>query len=173
MNENVSNNKNGTVKTKRKFNVVDFFIVVIIIVLIAILIYSFSPWAQIKKILTGSEVTVDYEVIIREVDADMIDQIQKNDEVINSITKTSLGKVTKIESVEESVILKYDGSEEGKFVKYPDKFDITVRITAKADYEKGVGYSVNGCRIAVGEEVFFRFPKFTASGYCIELAEKS
>jgi hypothetical protein len=176
MSENVNVNKSTVAKKKRKFNVVDFFILVIIVALIAVIVYSFSSWSQIKKLWTAEEVTIDYTVELRGVDESFIDLIKKKDAVIDSVSKNSLGKVTTVESIKKSSVLGYkDGGEtiEGILVEYPDKYDITVRITAKADYEKGVGYSVNGCRIAVGEEIFCRFPKLSCTGYCVGLYANS
>ena len=134
MSEKFSVKKNTETKKKRKFNVVDFFIVVIIAALIAILVYSFSPWSKIEKLWTADEVTIDYTIELRGVDESFIDLIKKNDSVVDSVSKNSLGKVTTIESIKKSSILEHkDG--EGILVEYPDKYDITVRITAKADYE--------------------------------------
>lgn len=174
MSENISTNKSITAKKKRKFNVVDFFIVVIILALIAILIYAFSPWSQIKKLWSSDEVSIEYTVELRQVDESYIDLINRNDDAKNAANGISLGEVATIESIEESLVLGYDSTtNEGVFAEHPNQYDITLRITAKADYEKGVGYSVNGCRIAVGEEIFFKFPKFVCSGYCIGLSENS
>ena len=176
MSENISNKKNAEPKNKRKFNVIDFFICVIIVALVGVLIYSFSPWSQIKQIWTSDEVTIDYTVELREVDVSFQDLIKKNNSVIDSVSKGSLGKVTEVKS-ESSWILDYvekeDGTREGVRVENPNKVDITVRITAKANYEKGVGYTVNGTRIAVGEEIALRFPKYTCVGYCVNLAANS
>ncbi len=168
MSDNISNNKGVNAKKKRKFNVVDFLIVVIIVTLVGILIYSFSPWSQIKKLWTSSDISIDYTIEIREVDEEFKNLIKKNDTVIDSVTKSSLGKVTAVE-LENSKVISYDG----KPVEHPNKFDIKVRITAKADYEKGIGYSVNGCRIAVGEQISFRFPKFPCTGYCVGFVANS
>lgn len=177
MSENNTVNKKSTAKKKRKFNVVDFFIVVIILALVAVLVFSFSPWLQIQKLWASNEVTIDYTVEMRGVDEKFIDNIKKNDYVVDSVTKNSLGKVTTIEKIEKSTYLGYidndRGSKDGVLVEYPDKYDIVIRITAKANYEEGTGYFVNGCRIAVGEEMFFNFPKFLCSGYCIGLGVNS
>ena len=61
----------------------------------------------------------------------------------------------------------------GELVPYPDKYNITVYISTTAEYEKGVGYTVNGRRIAVGEAIEMRFPEFSGVGYCITFAHKS
>ena len=45
MNNNVSpNNKVVAKKGKKKFNIIDFFVLVLVVAIIAALVYSFSPW---------------------------------------------------------------------------------------------------------------------------------
>ena len=157
-------------KKKRTFNIVDFFIVVAIILAIAILVYAFSPWSQLKKLWALDEVTIDYTIIIRDVDKSDTTKIKKGDVVTNSVTKNPLGTVTNIGAITNSTVLDYKGEDEdlqGVLLENPDKYDITVHITAVANYEEGVGYTVNGCRIAVGEELYLRFPQYVHSGFCI------
>ena len=179
MNNNVSHNSGGASakKKKRKFNIVDFFIVLISVMLIVVLIYAFSPWSQIQKLWNQNEVTLKYTVEIRGVDKAYGELIKKGDQVINSVNKNSLGKVSGMEPLEVSQVLSYEtdenGDAHGVLLDQPDKYDLTVHITATAEYEKGVGYTVNGCRIAVGEELFFRFPQFTCSGYCVAIDTNS
>lgn len=178
-NNNISHNQGGTSvkKKKRKFNIVDFFIALIAVMIIVVLVYAFSPWSQIQKLWNQNEISLQYTVEIRGVDEQFSDLIKKGDQAINSVNKNSLGTVSGIESVEISKVLNYEmdesGVAHGVLLDDPDKFDITVHITATAEYEKGVGYTVNGCRIAVGEELFFRFPQFTCSGYCVAIDTNS
>lgn len=158
-------------KKKRTFNIVDFFIVVAIILAIAILVYAFSPWSQLKKLWALDEVSIDYTVIIRDVDKADTTKIKKDDVVTNSVTKNPLGTVTNIGAITNSTVLDYiedeNGDLQGVLSENPDKYDITVHITAVANYEEGIGYTVNGCRIAVGEELYLRFPQYVHSGFCI------
>ena len=177
MNNNVSNNNGAVKKNKRKFNIVDFFIILIAVLLIAVLVYAISPLSQIKKLLNNSDVTLQYVVEIKGIDKDFSDLIKEKDSVVNSVTKNSLGVVSGIDTVSTSTSLSYqidEGSNiAGILVEDPQKCDITVRISSTAEYEEGVGYTVNGCRIAVGEEIFLRFPQFACSGYCVALDTQS
>lgn len=178
MNNNVSHNNNGAAKkSKRRFNIVDFFIILIAIMLIAVLIYSISPWSQIKKLLNNSDVKLQYVVEIRGVDKDFSNLIKDKDSVVNSVTKNSLGTVSGAPTVNASTSLSYQIDDAnnivGVLVEDSQKCDITVIISSNAEYEEGVGYTVNGCRIAVGEEIFLRFPQFSCSGYCVALNTKS
>lgn len=169
----MNNNISPKTKKKRAFNIIDFLIVVAVVVALAILVYLFSPWSQIKKLWAQDKVTVDYTVVITDVDKSATTKIKKNDTVTDSVTKNPLGTVTGVEPSKNSTVLDYVKDENGDYIgvlkENPDKYDITVHITAQADYEEGVGYTVNGCRIAIGEELFLRFPLFEHSGYCIIL----
>ena len=51
---------------------------------------------------------------------------------------------------------------------YPDNFNtVTVTIQLLADYEQGVGYLAEDCRIAVGREYDLRFPMYAGNGVCV------
>ena len=174
MNNNVTNT---TAKRKRKFNIIDFFIVLIALMLIAVLVYAISPLSQLKKLFNHEDVKLEYVVEIKGVGKDFCDLINKKDSVINNVTKNSLGVVSSIDKIDASTTLSYQIDENnnisGVLVEEQQKYDITVRISAEADYQEGVGYTVNGCRIAIGEEIFLRFPQFASSGYCVAIDPQS
>lgn len=171
---NITNNGNGA-KKSGKFNVVDFLIILIAVAIIAVFVYAVSPWSQIKKLLNQDEVNIQYVVEIRGVDKEFCNLIKDKDAVIDNVTKKSLGKVSSVESIDVSTELNYQIDENnnisGILVEDPQKYDITLVITANAEYEENVGYTVNGCRIAVGEQMFFRFPKYNCSGYCVAISD--
>ena len=52
-------------------------------------------------------------------------------------------------------------------VEYPDRYNLKVTVTAKAELIEGVGYNVNDRRIAIGEAMSLRFRDFVCEGYCI------
>lgn len=173
----VPNKQNKANKKKRKFNIIDFFILFLIIAVVGLLIYAISPWSQLKKLWATNETSFQYAVEIRNVDSEFIDCIKNGDAVINSSTKNSLGTVNRID-VKASTQPYYvrdeiTGTVEYKPIDTPDKVDITVYVTATAQYEAGVGYTINGCRVAVGEELPLRFPQFAQSGYCVAIATDS
>lgn len=179
MNNNSSLNSNSSTvkKKKRRFNVVDLLIIIIIAIIIFIAVYSISPWSQVQKLWNSDDITFQYAVEIRGVDSNFINLIKEGDTAVNSVTKNSLGSVSDIEKIEKSTVLDYitdeNGVVHGVLTEYPNKYDITVHITATAKYEEGVGYTVNGCRVAVGEELYFRFPDFSCSGYCVAIDTNS
>ncbi len=176
MNNNISPTPNNTTaqsKKKRKFNFIDFLIVLLIASFIALLVYAFSPFSRLSELVNKKDVELTYVVELRDVSAEFIDLIKANDNVINANTKNSLGTVDKIYSIEMSTVLDHakneDGIDYGVLVPVNDRYDITLYITASAEYEEGVGYSVEGCRVAVGEELNLRFPNFVHNAYCVAL----
>ena len=170
------NNNASKKKNKSRFNVIDFFIALIILLVVAVLIYAISPWSHITKFWTTDEITFNYVVELRGVDANYISLVKEGDAVINSVTKESLGKVSSIQSITPTQTIDYerDGEEyKGVLVDNSNLYDITVHISATAEYEEGVGYTVNGCRVAVGEQLYCRFPAYEKAGYCVAIDTKS
>lgn len=160
-------------KAKRKFNFIDFLVVLVILALIGILIYVFSPWTHIEKIWSNSQTELTYFVEIKDVNPEDIDLIKSGDSVLNSVTKNSFGTVSEVTNIENAYVYDYVMNEDGKMTcvisENPKKYNITVKITASADYKEDVGYSVNGCRVAIGEILNLRFPTYECSGYCTQM----
>ena len=160
-------------KPKRKFNFIDFLIILVVVAIVGILIYVFSPWSQIEKLWTNNKVELTYFVEIKDVDIAYIESIKEGDGVINSVNKSSLGTVSEISKLEKAYVYDYVLNEQGEMTcirsEHPQKYNITLKIVATAEYDKGVGYSVNGRRIAIGELLDLRFPQYTCSGTCTQI----
>ena len=137
-----------------------------------------SPWSQLNNIFNADERTIYYTIKLEDVDEEFNNLIRQGDEVIDSVSKNSLGRVEVIEESPKSTelgcvkVTDENGNDkyEGKWIESHDKYDITIRVKATSDYEENVGYSVNGTRIAVGEKFYLRFPKFECTGYCTEIS---
>ena len=182
MNNNVVNSSAPKKKnSKQKFNIIDFIVLVLIAAVVVGSIYAVVSWSNIKSLWTTKTVNIEYIVEFRGVDATFRDKINDGDVVIDAVSKNQLGIVNSVASIDNYKVLDYKTvSEEnnnvtytGELFSYPDKYNITVYITTSAEYEEGVGYTVNGRRIAVGEKIEMRFPEFSGEGYCITFAEKS
>ena len=159
-------------KKERKFNFVDFLLIVLILAIIGAAVYLFTSGAFFKLKGADQEGTMIYTVEIQGVSSDYLNQIKENDVVVNSVTKNTLGTVTSVDYNTKQTVLEYvevDGVYEGVLSEYPDQYTVLVTVTATAKYVAGDGYFVNDCRIAVGEGLSLRFPNFTAEGYCISL----
>lgn len=169
---NISNTVNPkTKKRKRGFNFVDFLLILIVLAIIGGIVYLFSPISFLKNL--GSEVngTLDYTVEIQNVDVMFIENIKENDIVIDSVSKNTIGTVSAIDHNTKYTELDYreseDGQYEGVLLEYPDRYNISVTITANAEFISGQGYNVNNCRIAVGEKISMRFKDYICEGYCV------
>ncbi len=171
---NKGNTATGSKKRKSgRFNLIDLIIVVVILLVLATVIYVFAPFRWIQTMVKSETRTIQYTVEITNVDETFIDKIKENDLVVDAVSKNNLGSVSQgVDSHIQYTELGYkieDNQTTGVLVKYPNRYNLVVTISATADYVEGSGYSVNGCRIAVGEKMFLRFPDYSCEGFCIGL----
>ena len=159
-------------KTRKKgFNFIDFLLIIFILALVVAAVNIISPMSIISGLHSDSTKTIRYTVEFTCVEKELIDKINENDVVVDSVSKHGLGTVTAVDSSTQYETLEYD-EENGKGVLSPhtDKYNVIVTITAQGSYTEGKGYSVNDRRIAVGEKLSMRFPNYVGEGYCIALA---
>ena len=180
MNNNMNNSAEKVKKARRKFNVIDVLVILLVATVIGVSIYTVFAWSNIKSLWSKNVVELQYAVEFRGVDKEFIDNIKENDQVIDAVSKSSLGTVFSPPVIEKHSVLDYEEKTienpdktttltyNGVLSEYPDKYDITVYITTTAEYQDDIGYTVNGRRIAVGEMIPIRFPDFAATAYCIE-----
>ena len=175
MNNSINGNASfGKVKKKRagRFNFIDLIFVVLILLVIGILVQIFSPISLIKNLTSNQTKEIQYTVEFLGVDQEFIDRIQEDDVVIDSVSKNTMGAVVAVDYNTKYSELQYveNGAEgEGVLSEYPNKYNLLVTISATADYQSEIGYSVHATRIAVGEKLSLRFPDYAAEGYCIGL----
>lgn len=168
-------------KKKGRFNFIDLTLILILLLIVGVLIYSFSPVSLIKKWFNSDTVNIQYEVELIGVDENVVDLIKSDTLVNDATTKSSLGTVTmvnKTDYVELKPVtsIRYEGEGEDQKeiiensivpVEYPNKYNLNVIVTVKADYSEGKGYSVGSTRIAVGEKLSLKFPDYKCEGYCV------
>ena len=165
-------------KKKRvgRFNLVDFFLIVILLLVIATVLYVFAPFSQLQTLLKQESYNIEYTVEVLGVDEAWINKIQENDAVLNAVSKGNMGTVVAVDyntKYTELQCVKEGDQYVGKPVEYPGKYNVIITISAKADYIEQEGYSVNSSRIAVGEKMTLRFPDYACEGYCIALTDHS
>lgn len=162
-------------KAKRKFNFIDFLIILVLVAILGIVIYVFSPWSQIEKIWSDDKVELTYFVEIKDVDIEYIDSIREGDVITNSVTKSALGTIREISNMEKAYVYDYVLDENGNMTcvlsEHPKKYNITVKVVADADFTDNVGYTVNGARVAIGEMLDMRLPNYVCSGECTGMYE--
>ncbi len=151
-----------------KFNLIDFLLIVIVILIIGALVYVFLPTSIIKNITAEKSEEIQYSIEILGVDEQFLDNINENDVVLDSVTKSNIGTVTAVDYGIQHTQLEYDG-EKGVLSPIVGKYNVIVTISATAEFEEGEGYTVNGTRIAVGEKINARFPNYVCESYCISI----
>ena len=175
MNENNNISTNTTKRAKgKKFNVIDALLIAIAIMVTATLIYVFLPSSFIKKLTADNTAEVQYTIEFVAVDEEFLNNVQIDNAVYDSVSKSEIGKVYSVDHRNPYEELVYDENNDGVGVLTPveGKYNIQVTVTATAQYSEGEGYSISGTRIAIGEKIYARFPNFVGEGYCIGLTVK-
>ena len=156
---------------KHKFSFIDFILILAFVALVVGCVYIFSPDFHFDWFDTRKETKIQYTVEIQGVDEEFIKKIQENDVVLDSVTKSTLGTVIAVDYSTKHTALDYSvtatGEKEGILVEYPDKYNVVVTVWANAKYKNGEGYTVNNCRVAVGELLALKFPNYVCEGFCI------
>lgn len=157
-------------KRSGKFNLVDFFLIVIVLLIIATVIYVFAPFSRLNALVKSEAHSIEYTVEFLGVDEALISKIQENDAVLNAVSKNTMGTVIAVDYHTKYTELQYMEQNEqnvGVLAEHPSKYNVIITVTATADYVAGSGYSIHGSRIAVGEKLSLRFPDYACEGYCI------
>ena len=160
--------KAETTKRKRRFNFVDFLILVFVALFIFLGVYVIKPVSLIRRWMDNETYTVEYTVEIENVDEQFIENVRIGQICLDSVSKSELGSVVDVDGNTEYVVLEYDETnEQGVLTPYPDRYNLLITVHAECTYEEGRGYFANGTRIAVGEAMALRFSDFVGEGYCI------
>lgn len=168
----MENNINVSEKKRGSFNVADAVIIIVILALAFGVFRLIDPfhWFTANDV---RDVSIRYVVKLRSIDNDVNikDNIKKGMSVMNSTTEYSIGNVEAV-NVREAVVWEYvEDSPEMTQKTIEGKSDVYITVTVKATFESGVGYEVNGQRIAVGTTLDIRLSGFVGSGDCVELEE--
>ena len=171
---NVSYSKTTQVrKTKKgRFNVVDFFLLVIILAIVAAVVLYFIPGA-FKRLTATDETDITFTLEFKGVDEAFIANIKNGEAVYDSSKNYMLGSVKSVENYAYTTLVYNELTGTAEMKEVPGLINIIVTVKAKAIYTDGEGYSVNGERIAVGCAYNISFPNFNGSAYCIELSGSS
>jgi flagellar basal body-associated protein FliL len=174
MSHTTSNNQALAKKKKHgRFNLVDFLLIVVVLLIVAMVIYMFAPFSKLRTWMTQEQKAIEYTIEIVGVEREFVEKIKENDVVVDSVSKNTIGSVSAVDYNTRYTELQYvSGTQEntGVLAEYPNRYNVIVTISASADYVEGEGYSVNHCRIAVGEELSLRFPDYSCRAFCIGLA---
>ena len=169
--KNLNSNEISGKKARIGFNFIDFLLIIFVLALVVVAINVVSPMSVFSRFFKADSHTIRYTVEFTCVDEDYVDKILENEAVIDSVSKHTLGTVSAVDNNTQYTTLEYneaDGS--AVLAAHEGKYNVIVTITASGSYSEGEGYSVNGCRIAVGEKMSLRFPNYLGEGYCIALS---
>ena len=159
-------------KQKGRFNMMDLLLVLLVVGIVLAVIFVLDPFSLNIGGKAEQKVTLEYTLRIENVEGILIDKIHTRDEVVDASIKTSLGYVNAVENDTPHTEAYYNSKDDVvSMTEYPDRYDLVVTVTAKAIFTEGVGYTVNGRRVAVGSEFYLMFPDYVGSGYCISMRE--
>jgi len=167
--------KKAKSEKKRSFNVVDVILSLMILTFLSVVVFLFASNTDFNWGME-QEVKLEYTVEIPGISHEMAAKISVGDQVLDSENNYVIGTVTNTE-VDDCVEYVYN-EESGRIeaVAYTDegssssvRKNLLVTITANAQYTEGKGYTVNGYRMAVNQDMHLSFPGYTGEGQCISL----
>lgn len=172
--ETLHSKSNKTVKAGKhgRFNLVDFFLIIIVLALIAAAVSYFLPGIS-KRLAGANDVEITYSLEITGVEDKFLSRIAVGDVVYDSGNNYAIGTVKTVEQYAYTEL--YYNEETGvlETKEHPDLKNIVITISASAIYNSGEGYSINGTRMAVGKSYNIRFPEYAAVANCIELSARA
>lgn len=154
----------------RRFTVLDGIIILVILAVIGVGIYLVAA----DKAPTAAEntVPVTFTVELKGIKDVYANNIRVGDTVIDSVTKKTIGTVAAVETLPhtEYIVNQESGVIEEK--AYPGQ--ATVLLTVSSDAVLGgLGYTIDGYRVAIGVLHHLQLPHFLGSGYCIGVQAQS
>lgn len=167
------NNGTSRAQAKHRFNILDALIIIIAAAVAAVLLMAYLP-GGLARISSDGDTTIIYTVEVQGVKRDLASGISVNDSVTEKQTSVALGRVSSEVEVTAYNYVRYD-TKTGEVVldEYDDLATILITITADARSDGSRGYTVNGCRIAIGAEYSLSSPNFEGIGTCISISEIS
>ncbi len=155
-----------------KFNIVDFFLLLIVLAIVAAVVIYLIPGAS-KRLTATDETGITFTIEFRGVDSAFVTNIKNGETVYDSNKNYKLGNVKSVENYAYTELVYNEETGVSEMKEIPELKNLVVTVTANAIYTDGEGYSINGDRIAVGRQYNISFPHFSGSAYCIELSAVS
>ena len=160
---------------KISFNIVDIVLVVLILSFVVLAIFLLAPNAK-WDFTDGQNAKLEYTVEISGISKEMAAKIRVGDSVFEGENHYMIGSVTNTEMNDCLEYIYNEASGRIEAVAYIDEGNsssvqktLLVTITCTAEYAEGLGYTVNGYRIAVNQEMSLCFPGYNGSGQCISV----
>lgn len=157
---------------KSRFNFIDVLIILTVLAIVAVIIYMTT---QSGTIASKNEKTVVYTLKLSGVNSDYLGLISEGDEVFNSSTGNSIGKITAVRRentklIGKTIVTDSTGAKSISVSQYDNLYDVyvTLYVTASVD-DRGIAY-VDGCRILVGSRFYFRDATFAGTSFCTDFS---
>ncbi len=154
----------------RRFTVLDGIIILVILAVIGVGIYLIAA----DKVEGSAEntVPVTFTVELKGMKDAYVNNIRVGDTVIDSVTKKTIGTVAAVEALPytEYILNQENGVLEEK--AYPGQTTVLLTVSSEAVLG-GLGYTIDGYRLAIGVLHHLQLPHFLGSGYCIGVQAQS
>ncbi|MBE6629846.1 MAG: DUF4330 family protein [Ruminococcaceae bacterium] len=163
-------------KRRGLFLMMDLLLLICIVAAIFFLILAFTPLQLGDR---AEEREIVYTLELSGVDKSFVSLLKEGDTVKDAATGSVIGTVTevRIRPYEAYISLPTPeiDAELGKHVVRKETNEewntVTLTVRVNADYEEGVGYEAEECRIAVGARYELLFPSFAGDGVCLSLVQ--
>ena len=168
-----------TAKKKRRglFLLIDVLLLCGVIAAALFLVLALTPLSLFGGDTEPREIL--YSVEFSAVDKDLVSSFRVGDSVTDANTGSSLGVIAEVQTRDYETYVNAPTPEVvpeiGKhLVQKADNEEwktVTLVIRVTADYEQGVGYKAQECRIAVGRTYQLLFPNYTDEGVCLSVTD--
>ena len=145
---------------------VDFLVFLCIILALAFGISAFLSLTGMKR--SGEEIQIEYTVRIKEVRAEMAENIRVGDALTESSGKHGIGEVTQIYTQQSVITVYAQGQELAQSATIDDRVDVILSVRARGKVD-GSDIRVNGYALKIGKQIYMRLPFFVGEGKCEEI----
>jgi hypothetical protein len=169
--------RDATKSRKWLFLVLDILLLAAIVATIFFLVVLLTPLNPFAK-NHAETVDVLYAVEFSNVDGDVFELLSsaEGQSVVDAATGKVIGEVRMVDKRAYSFYTDVAVKEGDNYVvgkeTSMDKYTVTVTLSARAEYEEGVGYTVDNSRVAVGRTYELHFPSYAGSGTCVTLVRE-
>lgn len=163
-----ANKKNGHI-----FNLFDLFIIFVLLVSLTLLILGVRVSDIFGAGDEGRACRLEYQLRFSAIDESFAEAVKLGDTLYDADTKVGMGRVAAEIKMTPALTVVPSSStgEMGQATPLEGKVDMIVIVAVDVVYVEGVGYTVGGRPLRVGELRTLRFPGYVGNGVCISLRE--
>ena len=164
--ERIHDMNNQTAKKRLRLNFFDILLIILAAIIVIFGgIFLFSRFSK-----TTNDVQIQYTITIKDVSTDIHIMATPGESVVDTIRLGTIGEVVSFTTEP----CKYTGfNQETQMTVTTELEDfVNVLLTVEASAQKNEdAYSVGGVRVAIGSQIYFRTPYYTAFGFVTEVKE--